>query len=147
MDRRDALKGMGLGVAGTLGLVSPGSAVAAGENGVSEDDDGERSSTEETYRQSTRGMPDVTITDVKAIPVYVGGIGLVVVKVETDEPGLYGVGDATFTQRAKAVVTATTGSAHALTFRCLNLISGSPSTSSRSDNRVSRKAISDHSTK
>lgn len=108
MDRRDALKGMGLGVAGTLGLWGTGSVMAS----QNEDPDREAESEEgknaanQKYSQATKGMPPVEITKVKAIPVYVGGTGLVVVKVETDEPGLYGVGDATFTQRAHAVVTA-----------------------------------------
>lgn len=106
MDRRDALKGMSLGVAGTLGLWGAGSVAASEENEAAQAEDGKKASPERTYQQSTKGMPPVTITNVKAIPVYVGGIGLVVVKVETDEPGLYGVGDATFTQRAHAVVTA-----------------------------------------
>ena len=48
----------------------------------------------------------VKITKVKAIPTCPHNIELIVVKVETDQPGLYGVGCATFRQRAHAVVTA-----------------------------------------
>ena len=52
------------------------------------------------------GMAAIRITNVKAICTAPNGIRLVVVKIETSEPGLYGVGCATFTQRPLAVVTA-----------------------------------------
>lgn len=51
-------------------------------------------------------MSSLTIRDVKAILTAPAGINLVVVKVETSEPGLYGLGCATFTQRYLAVATA-----------------------------------------
>ena len=44
-------------------------------------------------------MSNVTIRDIKVILTEPDGIRLVIVKVETSEPGLYGVGCATFTQR------------------------------------------------
>ena len=51
-------------------------------------------------------LPEVKITKVKAIATAPNGIELIVVKVETSEPGLYGLGCATFRQRAHAVVAA-----------------------------------------
>src|SRR6266571_5674261 len=53
-----------------------------------------------------RGLPRLRISDVKTILTAPNGIRLVVVKVLTSEPGLEGVGCATFTQRAHAVATA-----------------------------------------
>lgn len=53
-----------------------------------------------------RGLPPLRITNVQAILTAPAGIRLVVVKVDTNEPGLYGLGCATFTQRARAVETA-----------------------------------------
>lgn len=51
-------------------------------------------------------MENITIRDVRTILTAPEGIGLVVVKIETSEPGLYGLGCATFTQRCLAVKSA-----------------------------------------
>jgi mannonate dehydratase len=48
----------------------------------------------------------VKIRNVRAIVTAPNGIELIMVKVETNQPGLYGVGCATFRQRATAVVAA-----------------------------------------
>ena len=53
-----------------------------------------------------RKLSPLKITDVKTILAAPANIRLVVVKVETNEPGLYGLGCATFTQRARVVETA-----------------------------------------
>ncbi len=50
--------------------------------------------------------PKTTIADLKVILTAPNGIRLVVVKVMTSEPGLYGLGCATFTQRPLAVASA-----------------------------------------
>jgi mannonate dehydratase len=89
--RREALKMIGLGsTASLLGLL--GSNEARAENSVTP-----------SY---AKGLPPVKIKSVKAIATAPQGSNLIVVKVETTEPGLYGLGCATFTQRAFAVVTA-----------------------------------------
>lgn len=51
-------------------------------------------------------MPPVKIRSIRAIATAPENSNLIVVKVETTEPGLYGLGCATFTQRAAVVVTA-----------------------------------------
>lgn len=51
-------------------------------------------------------LQQVKIKKVKAITTAPYGIELVIVKVETDQPGLHGIGCATFRQRAHAVVSA-----------------------------------------
>ena len=52
-------------------------------------------------------MPEtITIQDIKTILTQPAGSRLIVVKITTSEPGLYGIGCATFTQRFRAVHTA-----------------------------------------
>ena len=51
-------------------------------------------------------MDNITIRDIKVFVTAPRGINLVIVKVETSEPELFGYGCATFTWRHKAVVTA-----------------------------------------
>src|SRR5689334_785410 len=95
LGRREAVKLFGMGsAAGILGLLSAPMSAAAKEE--------ERA--KNTY--AGKGMPPVTIRSVKAIGTAPGGSNLVIVKVETSEPGLYGLGCATFTQRAAVVVPA-----------------------------------------
>ena len=53
-----------------------------------------------------RKLPPLRITDVRTIMTQPANIRLIVVKVLTSEPGFYGVGCATFTQRARVVETA-----------------------------------------
>ena len=91
--RRETLKMLGFGSsAGALGLFgSPSSAEAREQRETP------------TY---AKGLAPVKIKSVKAIATAPQGSNLIVVKVETTEPGLYGLGCATFTQRAVAVVAA-----------------------------------------
>ena len=90
LSRRNLLKTLGLGTtAGALGMFGAMNETSA-----------------KSYRQATRGLAPITITNVKAIATAPQGIELIVVKVETSEPGLYGIGCATFRQRAHAVVVA-----------------------------------------
>ncbi len=90
-NRRSILKMMAVGsTAGVLGLFGSSRARA------------------EAYEKPdyAKGAPPVTIKNVKVIATAPAGSNLIVVKIETSEPGLYGLGCATFTQRAAAVVTA-----------------------------------------
>src|SRR5688500_8350023 len=91
VNRRDALKIIGASsTASLLGIF-----------GTSESRASER-----VTPAYAKGMAPVKIKSVKAIDTAPQGPNLIVVKVETTEPGLYGLGCATFTQRAFAVVTA-----------------------------------------
>src|SRR5450432_4538660 len=90
--RRSMLKSLGLGTAsGLLGIFGGIPEVSAAKL------------EKPSY---AAGMPPVKIKSVKAIATAPQGSNLVLVKVETTEPGLYGIGCATFTQRAEVVVTA-----------------------------------------
>ncbi len=95
MKRREAIRCMtGSAATGLGALLAAGAGVAAPLPTPQE-------------QRATRGLPPAKITDVKAILTAPPGLPrTIVVKIETDQAGLHGWGCATFTQRAKAVVTA-----------------------------------------
>ncbi len=61
---------------------------------------------QESKNNYSDDFSNIKITRVRSIVTAPNGIELIVVKVETDQPGLYGVGCATFRQRAHAVAVA-----------------------------------------
>jgi mannonate dehydratase len=61
---------------------------------------------QEKAQRATRAMPSPKIKDVQVITCQPAGVRLIVVKVLTDQDGLYGYGCGTFTQRADLVVPA-----------------------------------------
>ena len=61
---------------------------------------------QEKVARAQKGLPSPIIKDVQVIATAPAGLRLVVVKVITDQAGLYGYGCATFTQRADLVVPA-----------------------------------------
>ena len=87
LSRRDAIKGLAL--ASAVGAVHSANRVLA-----------------QIDEQKNRGTAPVRIRKVRAITTAPQNIRLVVVKVETTEPDLYGLGCATFNQRPLAVVEA-----------------------------------------
>jgi mannonate dehydratase len=93
MNRRDALTS--LSMAGGASLLPAGEAVAEALAPAAA-----------AYQQAIRGTAPVKIRDIKTILTAPNRIRLVIVKVETTEPGLVGWGCATFTQRALVVETA-----------------------------------------
>ena len=58
---------------------------------------------EEQVAKATRATPSPHIKDISVIECEPEGVRLTVVKVTTDQDGLYGYGCATFTQRADLV--------------------------------------------
>jgi mannonate dehydratase len=58
---------------------------------------------QEASARAARGMPSPKIRDVSVIECAPQGVRLTVVKITTDQPGLYGYGCATYTQRADLV--------------------------------------------
>lgn len=92
LSRRNAIKTIGLSsTAGVLGLDLLGGSNAFAATGKTP-----------SFLKGVR----VKIKKVRAILTAPYGTNLVIVKVETDQAGLYGVGCATFTQRAHTVVSA-----------------------------------------
>jgi mannonate dehydratase len=84
LPRRNLLQS--IGAAGLLGLVSPREEQA-----------------QEVAARATRGMGAPRIKDIGVIESQPAGVRLTVVKITTDQDGLYGYGCATFTQRADLV--------------------------------------------
>src|ERR1700674_3655085 len=58
---------------------------------------------QERVERANRGLPSPKIQDIQVIQTQPDGVRLVVVKVITNQDGLYGYGCATFTQRADLV--------------------------------------------
>jgi mannonate dehydratase len=99
MDRRQAVRALSVGGAS---LFAPGGALA----GTSEAQGAAATAGPAAAAQALKGTAPVKIRDIRTILTAPNGIRLVVVKVETTEPGLVGWGCATFTQRAVVVQTA-----------------------------------------
>ncbi|UCF37080.1 MAG: starvation-sensing protein RspA [Acidobacteriota bacterium] len=88
MERRNLLKAALTGSLASLGGFTVSKTVAA------------------QTQEATRGLPSPRIKDVQVIATAPEGLRLIVVKIVTDQAGLYGYGCATFTQRADLVIPA-----------------------------------------
>ena len=86
MRRRDMLGAAAGGAAAAATLLSAREAVA-----------------QEKVARAARGVPSPKIKDVSVIECAPQGVRLTVVKITTDQPGLFGYGCATFTQRADLI--------------------------------------------
>src|SRR6266576_2307587 len=84
MQRRNLLKT--IAAAGFGGLITPREQKA-----------------QSAVEKAVRGLPAPKIKDVQVIETAPAGVRLTVVKILTDQDGLYGYGCATFTQRADLV--------------------------------------------
>src|ERR1035441_4472815 len=84
MQRRNFLES--IGASALLGLAGPRQQMA-----------------QEQVARATRAMPIPKIEDISVIECQPDGVRLTVVKISTDQDGLYGYGCATFTQRADLV--------------------------------------------
>jgi mannonate dehydratase len=98
MDRRRALRALSL--AGGASLLAPRDALSAAPPPA------QAPPPAPPNAQAVKGTAPVKIRDIRTILTAPNRIRLVVVKVETTEPGLVGWGCATFTQRALVVETA-----------------------------------------
>jgi mannonate dehydratase len=94
MNRRDLLQSLSL--AGGASLVASKEALA----------EALKTTTHAGYAQAVRGTAPIKIRDITTILTAPNRIRLVIVKIDTTEPGLVGWGCATFTQRALVVKTA-----------------------------------------
>src|SRR5215813_12864971 len=96
MNRRDALRWLSLGAAAEgANLIAPLSPSGSISDAFAQE-----------KPKALSGLSPVKIRDIKTILTAPDRIRLVIVKVETTEPGLHGWGCATFTQRAFVVQTA-----------------------------------------
>jgi mannonate dehydratase len=100
VNRREALRKI------TTGAAAGGASLLASNNPLAENLRRENDPVEARMAQATRATAPVKIRDIKVVLTAPNRIRLVVVKVETTEPGLHGWGCATFTQRAYVVETA-----------------------------------------
>jgi mannonate dehydratase len=100
VNRREALRKI------TTGAAAGGASLLASNNALAENLRRENDPVEARLAQATRATAPVKIRDLKVVLTAPNRIRLVVVKVETTEPGLHGWGCATFTQRAYVVETA-----------------------------------------